>query len=158
MEKDEYSPYKIVHHQKKLQELKNKKQIVPLQVQIVPSNICNQRCSFCTYRMKDYMSNLLFDDKKTLSYEKIIECLDDFVEIGVRAVHYTGGGEPLVHPKIFEIFKETFKRNLDLALVSNGMALNPAGFASFVGEKVISGNGFVFMPTRYSFPYTSVSL
>ena len=47
---------------------------------------------------------------------------------------------------------------VDIHVISNGMALNPDGLASFVGENVISGNGFVFIPTKYSFPYTSVSL
>lgn len=124
MIKDEYSPYKIIHHPDKLQELKGGKPTVPIQVQLVPSNVCNQRCSFCTYRMEDYMSNFLFDEKLMMSYEKVLECLDDFVDMGVRAVHYTGGGEPLVHPKIYEIFTDTINRGLDLALVSNGMALN----------------------------------
>lgn len=122
--KDEYSPYKIVHHPRLIEQLKNNEQTVPLQVQIIPSNVCNQRCSFCAYRMPDYLSNQKFNDREILSYEKIIEILDDCVEMGVKAIQYTGGGEPLVHPRIKDIFRETFKRGLDLSLVTNGMALD----------------------------------
>jgi len=122
--KEEYSPYKIVHHLDKIQALKDGIQPVPLQVQIVPSNICNQRCSFCAYRMKDYPSNQRFIEKDILSYEKILECLDDFKAMGVKAVQYTGGGESLCHPKIKDIFKGTLGRKLDLALVSNGQMLD----------------------------------
>lgn len=43
--KEEYSPYKIVHNIDKLQELKEGKQTIPLQVQIVPTN----RCMVSTY-------------------------------------------------------------------------------------------------------------
>lgn len=108
----------------KLTELKNNQQTVPLQVQIVPANVCNQRCSFCAYRMPDYLSNQNFDERQMLSYEKIIETLDCFVKMGVKAVQYTGGGEPLVHPRIKDIFRETFKRGLEVSLVTNGMALD----------------------------------
>jgi MoaA/NifB/PqqE/SkfB family radical SAM enzyme len=122
--REEYSPFKIVHHLDKIQELKDGKQTVPLQVQIVPSNVCNQRCSFCAYRMEDYLSNQNFDERQMLSYDKIIETLDCFVEMGVKAVQYTGGGEPLVHPRIKDILRETFKRGLEVSLVTNGMALD----------------------------------
>lgn len=124
MIKDEYSPYKIIHHLDKIQQLKEDKQTNPLQIQIIPSNKCNQKCSFCAYRLKDYLSNELFDDKLMLSYEKIIETIDCLKEMNINAVQYTGGGEPLVHPRIYDIFKYTLNNNIELALVSNGMALN----------------------------------
>lgn len=121
---EEYSPYKIVHQTQHLTQLKCDIQTVPLQVQIVPSNRCNNRCQFCAYRMKGYPSNEIFEEKDFLSYEKIFECLRDFIEMGVKAVHVTGGGEPLVHPKIYEIFSDILGGGLDLALVTNGLNLN----------------------------------
>ena len=78
----------------------------------------------CAYRMPDYLSNQNFNEREMLSYEKIIETLDCVVEMGVKAVQYTGGGEPLVHPRIKDIFRETFKRGLEVSLVTNGMALD----------------------------------
>ncbi len=123
MIKDEYSPYKIVHHIDKIQMMRGGKQVMPLQVQIIPSNGCNQRCSFCAYRLKGYSSNKNFIEKNSLSYDKIIECLNDFVDMGVKAVQYTGGGEPLIHKESYQYLKATLDRGLDLSLVSNGMAL-----------------------------------
>jgi len=147
--KEEYSPFKIVHHRDKIEKLKNGGQPVPLQVQIVPSNVCNQRCSFCAYRMKDFLSNEQFDEQNMLSYEKIIETLDSLVQMKVNAVHYTGGGEPLVHPHITDIFRETFNRNLEVALVSNGMALTEEqcemlGESSWVRISVDSGSSKLY--------------
>ncbi len=120
---EEYSNWKIVHHQDILSKLKKSVQVVPLQVQIVPSNQCNHRCHFCAYRMKGFPSNEIFEEKDFLSYEKIYECLEDFAEIGVKALHITGGGEPLVHPNIYDIFVNTLDFKLDLALVTNGFKL-----------------------------------
>lgn len=121
---DVYSPYKVVHHINHLQDLKAGIQTVPIQVQMVPSNVCNQRCSFCAYRMKGSLSSEDFINTQTMDTEKVIECLDCFKSMGVRAVHYTGGGEPLVHGQITKIFKHTMDLGLDLALVTNGMAFS----------------------------------
>lgn len=117
---EEYSPYKIVHHQDKLQQMREGKQLVPLQVQIVPTNKCLHNCSFCSYRMEGYPSNKTFTANDELKYEDIVNCLDDFVDMGIKAVHYTGGGEPLMHPHILSILRDTLERGLDLALVTNG--------------------------------------
>ena len=141
----EYSPFKIVHHIDKLQELKDKHQTVPLQIHIVPSNVCNQRCSFCAYRMKDFPSNERFVEKDILSYEKIREILLSAADMGVKAIQFTGGGEPLVHPHILDIFKDTLSNNLDLALVSNGQALTTEiceilGEAKWVRISIDSGS------------------
>jgi len=123
MLKDEYSPFKMVHHQGHLADMKKDMQVVPLQVQLIPSNACNQRCVFCTYRMKDYACNQMFDEKVMLPHEKVLECIDDFADMGVKAVQFTGGGEPLTHPNIREQFEYTLSKDLQLSLVSNGMAL-----------------------------------
>lgn len=123
MSREEYSPYKIIHHPDKLRMLKNGLQTVPLQAHMVVSNSCNQRCSFCAYRMKDFLSNESFVEKDMLSSEKVYECLENFKTMGIKAVQYTGGGEPLVHPDHLDFFKKTLDLNLDLALVTNGMAL-----------------------------------
>ncbi len=121
--KEEYSPYKIVHNIDKLQELKEGKQTIPLQVQIVPSNRCNNNCRACAYHLTGYNSNETFNFKDELSFEKIVETLDCCKEMGVKAIQCTGGGSPLVHPQATNILKATIDRSLDLALVINGMAL-----------------------------------
>ncbi len=124
MNKDEYSPFKIVHHTDRINDLREGKQPIPLQVQIVPANVCNQNCVFCAYRMDGYNSNETFNDKEMMSFEKIIESLNCMAEMGVKAIQYTGGGEPLVHPRIKEIFQHTLDLGLDLGLVTNGMGLD----------------------------------
>lgn len=120
MIRDEYSPYKILHRPYKLEQLRRGEQTVPLQVQIIPSNRCNQACSFCAYRMKGYSSNQKFDDKDMIPTKKIKEILDDCKEMGVEAIQWTGGGEPLVHPDIKELFRYSLSLGLRNALVTNG--------------------------------------
>lgn len=110
-------------------------QPVPLQVQMIISDLCNHSCSFCAYRMDGYTSNEMFGEEdpithvvnnnpnRMIPYEKVLEILQDCKEMGVKAIQYTGGGEPTVHPKHKEIFERTLDLGLDLALVSNGTVL-----------------------------------
>lgn len=132
-----YSPFKAAHHQDSINALRDGKQPVPLQVQLIIADLCNHNCSFCAYRMENYTSNQLFGEKDPLTgiinnnpnrmipYEKCIEILNDCKEMGVKALQFTGGGEPTVHPKHPEIFAHTLDLGLDLALVTNGTVLRP---------------------------------
>lgn len=127
-----YSSLKIFHHPERLAQLRRGEQIVPTQLQVILSDLCNHDCSFCSYRWSGYQSNELFtqgaelakfgtnNPNRMLPYEKVIEVLDDCREMGVGAIQYTGGGEPTVHPKHREIFQATIDRGLEFALVSNG--------------------------------------
>jgi MoaA/NifB/PqqE/SkfB family radical SAM enzyme len=133
-----YSPLKIFHHRERLEQLARGEQIVPVQVQIILSDLCNHDCSFCSYRWSGYTSNELFtsgaelakfgtnNPNRMLEYGKVLEILDDCAEMGVRAIQFTGGGEPTVHPQHREIFKAALDRGLEIALVSNGATFRPA--------------------------------
>ena len=130
-----YSPWKIVHHPEKIDQMRKKIQPVPLHVQMTISDLCNQNCSFCAYRMENYTTNQLFkvedpttgivnnNPNRMIPYDKCIEILNDCKEMGVKALQYTGGGEPTVHPKHKEIFQHTLDLGLDLSLITNGVVM-----------------------------------
>lgn len=127
-----YSPFKAAHHTDRIEQLKSGHQPVPLQVQLIIADLCNHNCSFCAYRMEGYTSNKNFGEvdavtgmvnnnpNRMISYDKCLEILDDCAELGVKALQFTGGGEPTVHPKHKEIFQYTLDKGMDLALVTNG--------------------------------------
>lgn len=133
----EYSANKIFHHPDSIAALKQGKQPVPVHLQLIISDLCNQDCSFCAYRMSGYESNELFylTDEKTgklnnnpnrmISKEKCFEIIADSKTLGVKAIEITGGGEPLVHPNHLEIFNCVLDNELDLGLISNGTNVSP---------------------------------
>lgn len=135
MTQDPYNPHKIVHHQDVINKLKDNIHVAPIQVQLIISDLCNQNCKFCAYRLDNYTSNQLFktidpithiinnNPNRMIPKDKCFEILNDCVEIGTKAIQYTGGGEPTVHPNHIEIFQKTLDLGLDLALVTNGMIL-----------------------------------
>ncbi len=165
LKSDPYSPFKIVHHPEKLAEMRAGKQPVPLQVQLIISDLCNHSCNFCAYRLDGYTSNQHFGVKDPLTevvnnnpnrmipYEKCVEILDDCVEMGIPAIQITGGGEPTVHPKASEIFCAVLERNLDLALVTNGTLipdkmLKPLSRATWIRVSLDAGNAKTYAWTR----------
>lgn len=105
----------------------------PKQVQLILSDLCNQSCSFCAYRMDGYSSNQLFtkgaelaayghnNPKRFMPGAKALEILEDCHAMGVEGIQFTGGGEPTVHPDHEGIFAEAINRGLHAALVSNGV-------------------------------------
>ena len=130
-----YSPVKAAHHMDKIEQFKKGEHPTPLQVQLIISDLCNHNCSFCAYRMEGYTSNKNFGEadavtgminnnpNRMISYEKSIEILDDCANMGVKALQFTGGGEPTVHPQHKEIFQYTIDKGMDLALVTNGTVM-----------------------------------
>lgn len=118
--KEEYSPYKAVHHQDRLDQMRQGQQPNPLHVQIVVTNRCNHNCELCAYRSKSYNSSQLFDIHDEIPYEKVLEILDSCAAIDVKALQFTGGGEPLMHPRIDDIFGHVLESGMDFCLVSNG--------------------------------------
>ncbi len=55
--------------------------------------------------------------------EKAIEILHDCAELGVKAIEFTGGGEPTVHPEHIEIIDYAQSLGLQTGLVTNGVKL-----------------------------------
>lgn len=129
-----YSPYKIFHHQDRIKQIKEGKQIIPVQIQFVISDLCNQDCYFCAYRQSSYPSSQLFKIEKNgktiknpnrfIEKDKCFEILEDAAEMGVKAIQFTGGGEPTVHKHHIEIFEKALSLGLECALVSNGMNIS----------------------------------
>ena len=104
----------------------------PKQVQFIISDLCNQNCSFCAYRMDGYTSNELFatgalsgyghnNPKRFMETERAISLLDEMKEAGVLAIQFTGGGEVTAHPDHLKIMDHAFELGFKCSLVSNGL-------------------------------------
>lgn len=95
----------------------------PVHVRIKPVNYCNHRCWFCAYRAEslDLGSEMNLKDK--LSHEKFIEIANDIVDMGVKAVTFSGGGEPLLHASLSEVIEILSKAKVKIGMLTNGARL-----------------------------------
>ena len=116
-----YSSFKASHHLQRIERLRKKQLILPTQVQIDLTNKCNHRCPYCFYRYdQNDKLNALFNRKDEIPYERMIRLLKEFRELQIPAVQYTGGGEPLLYPRLKDILQETIDNGIEYSLVTNG--------------------------------------
>lgn len=104
----------------------------PKQVHWILSDLCNEDCNFCSYRISGGQSTELFTEgTKTAAYghnnpvrwvdtQRALRLVDEMKSLGVLAVQATGGGEPTVHPDHELIFARILDSGILLSLVSNG--------------------------------------
>ena len=124
-----YSQSKPLYHLDSIEALRDGRTPAPVHVQMILSDLCNQDCSFCAYRMSGGLSTELFKTAEThnpnrrMDYEKAIEIVEDCAEMGVQAIQFTGGGEPLVHKHWQHIIHTAQKLGISTALVTNGVNL-----------------------------------
>ncbi len=118
-----YSTLKIFHHPEKVKSLLEKKVTSPLYVRVKPTNNCNHDCEYCLYHPEYSGIHQTVNKRDEIPKEKMIEVLDDFKEMGVKAISLSGGGEPLLHPNITEILDKTLENKIRLSMITNGQAL-----------------------------------
>lgn len=124
-----YSQHKVAWHIDSIEALRRGALPVPVHVQLVLSDLCNQDCSFCAYRMSSGLSRELFGTAEThnpnrkIATEKAREIIRDCAALGVKAIQFTGGGEPTVHKDHEELFSLAQNLGMQTALVTNGVKL-----------------------------------
>lgn len=127
-----FSALKAAWHIERIAELRAGRDIVPTHVQLILSDLCNQDCHFCAFRMEGGFATENFADasgnrnpNRRIPTAKAIEILDDCAALGVEAIEFTGGGEPTVHPDCMEIIAHAQARGMKTGLVTNGVKLAP---------------------------------
>lgn len=112
---------KFFHYQKELKQFRQNELVIPRRVQIDPVSFCNHDCQFCTYRYtRDADMNALFDLKDQIPYPKFLGILDDCVDLDIKAIELTGGGEPSLHPQFTDVLREINERDIEIGLITNG--------------------------------------
>jgi len=126
-----YSNFKAAWHLDDIRSMRNGEQIVPHQVQLIISDLCNHDCSFCAYRRgvsseefgEDTGKGFTMNPNRKIPTVKCMEILKDCATLGVRAIQFTGGGEPTVHPDHLTIFGIAQQFGMQTSLVTNGYLL-----------------------------------
>jgi len=171
MRNNRYSDLKIVQFPSKLRSFHEGKITAPIYVRLKPINVCNHACSWCVYKadrkqsarinapegklMPSIKSNMHLDmvEKDIIPTAKMLEVLDDFKAMGVRAATFSGGGEPLLHRDIETFMQRCLNFGIDLSIITNGQLLSEErakilSFAKWVRVSVDYTNGAQMAHTR----------
>ena len=121
-----YSDLKIFNYKNKINSVsKNNSKIeAPLHIRIKPTNICNHSCWYCSYQSLDNIQlgkDMILKDM--IPRDKMIEVIDDCIDMGVEAITFSGGGEPFIYPHFLEIIEKLSASNIKFSSLTNGSGL-----------------------------------
>ncbi len=86
----------------------------PEVVEIFPTNFCNFECPHC--RSREYRG----DNSTYMDIAALENLLDELYQRNIHAIELSGGGEPLMHPQIEQIFDYFIQRGFRVGLITNG--------------------------------------
>ncbi len=117
-----YSHLKIFHHTDRLAKIEEGNRTTPIYIRIKPTNICNENCCYCHYK-NAYLELDEYNPSDYIPHDKMMEIIDDMCDMGVKAVTFSGGGEPLLYPFIIEAMQKILDNGIDLSIITNGILL-----------------------------------
>lgn len=123
---NKYSNLKIFHYTEKLDSLSQKNDQIqpPIHIRIKPTNVCNHSCWYCSYQSLDDIQ--LGKDmvlKDMIPKDKMMQIIDDCMEMNVEAITFSGGGEPFMYPHFLDVVKKLSKSNIKFSSLTNGSKL-----------------------------------
>ena len=83
------------------------------------TNVCNHHCPECV------VNYFRLSDENSLPRTLAERIIDELGEAGVRALIFTGGGEPLCHPDTPDMVTRARARGMDVGFITNGQLLKP---------------------------------
>jgi radical SAM protein with 4Fe4S-binding SPASM domain len=95
-----------------------------LTMELELSRVCNLRCIYCYAESGTALEN-------ELTYEEILDAVEQGARLGVRRVIVLGGGEPMAYPRIMDVLHAIHDHGLEIELFTNGTLLTPEIVAEF---------------------------
>jgi GTP 3',8-cyclase len=115
---DQFSRNKILVHLDVINEyVSTGSTTSPVLVELDLTNVCNHDCPGCTgFRQEGGLDSYI-------TTEDAIDILGQLNKIGVKAVTFTGGGDPTMHKDYAWIISQAKKIGLECGLITNGMSI-----------------------------------
>lgn len=100
--------------------------VYPVNVEISPSHTCQAQCDWCFYAGTHVKKSVGMMDKSIL-----ITLIKDLKELGLKALSWTGGGEPTLHPDLPELIELAHSLGIKQGMFTNALSkieYNPSLF------------------------------
>lgn len=103
---------KLLWHCDRVHKWLSGENIAPIMVEMDLTNRCQLKCDFCTFKY--------IKDRSDIPRNSAICALFEMSRMGVKAVNFTGGGEPTLHKDFNLILLYAKDFGLDIGLFTNG--------------------------------------
>lgn len=118
-----YSSMKFMRFPDRLESVRERRVMAPVSIRIKPLNHCNHDCWYCAYRVSNLQLGEDIDLRDKIPTDKMFEIADDIVSMGVKAVTFSGGGEPLIYRPLPDVIELLAKGGIKVGSLTNGAAL-----------------------------------
>lgn len=124
-----FAEKKILKHISQVSDFLNDKDYPPILVEIDLTNLCTSDCPWCFgYVNRKWSKNMLFapdSQDQTLRYnasnQGVSGLIKDLSDLGVKAITWTGGGDPTCHKNFAEFIKQAHDLGIENGLITNGV-------------------------------------
>jgi MoaA/NifB/PqqE/SkfB family radical SAM enzyme len=113
---------KIFHFKDKVDSLPRDVDTIlpPLHIRIKPINACNHSCRYCAYRADSLQLGKDMRISDSIPRDKMMEITEDIIDMGVKGVTFSGGGEPLFYPHLADVLRRLVDSPVKFATLTNG--------------------------------------
>jgi MoaA/NifB/PqqE/SkfB family radical SAM enzyme len=117
---------KVLHHLDRVLDFFSGKNADPITLEIDPSNACNHSCPFCIsghIHLSKFKGTELFN-RTMMARDFLLRLVKDLSKTEIKAISFTGGGEPTLNPHLKEAI-EYLKKNsqIEMGMFTNGTNL-----------------------------------
>jgi len=90
---DEFNSWKCLAYAEKCRAILAGKFLPPVVLHVYPTNYCNARCNFCIMKEEH-------EKKAKLEKEVFQRLIRSAVDMGIKSIHISGGGEPTLYDQL----------------------------------------------------------
>jgi len=104
---------KILWHHDRLFNFLNKGSSFPVEIEINPTNYCNEKCVWC-------ISSYSHKKEEGIDKDVLLRFIEEYKEMGGKSIIWSGGGEPTCYPHLKEAILKAAKLGIKQGLMTNG--------------------------------------
>ena len=94
-----------------------------IHVRIKSINVCNHHCWYCAFKAEHMQLGEGMSQKDQIPEDKMMEIVEDVVNMGVKTVTFSEGGEPFLYKPLPEVSKKLIDDSIQIASLTK-TALN----------------------------------
>ncbi len=107
------NPFKIIHHDFNRE--------YPIHIEVDPTAFCNHDCIRCSYTqdIDGAREETIYEQGHKLTLERFLSFIDECKATGLKAITFSGGGEPLSHPEIDQMMQKATDSQIEFGVITN---------------------------------------
>lgn len=111
----------LFHYGRMLEEIaRGRTDFNPVAVEIHPTAVCNHRCIHCSYKERN-------ESRASLPREIMDRLVDSIIRMNIRAVYFSGGGEPTLYPGLAAYIQKLTGNGVECSILTNGSCFEEMG-------------------------------